>query len=186
MTRRTHPSGTDRVAEVAADLDAEIIVNLQGDEPLLDPDHLDYVSDLLHRYEHADVATLATPLTSQEQYHNPNCVKVVMGDEGQAIYFSRAPVPFVRDGQPDFSGQPFQFFQHVGLYAYRRDFLLQLAATPPSPLEQLEKLEQLRVLAAGRRIQVGVVRHHSIGVDTIEDYRRFVAAWRGTSGKLAA
>jgi 3-deoxy-manno-octulosonate cytidylyltransferase (CMP-KDO synthetase) len=185
LTRRNHVSGTDRVAEVAARLDAEVVVNLQGDEPFMEPDALDYVVDLLSRHRHADMATLATPLSCQEQYRDPHCVKVVVGDHGQALYFSRAPVPFVRDGEPDFEGQPFQFFQHLGLYAYRRSFLLQLAQSPPSPLEQLEKLEQLRVLAMGKKIQVGVVRQHSIGVDTWEDYRRFVAMYRGQD-RLAA
>jgi 3-deoxy-manno-octulosonate cytidylyltransferase (CMP-KDO synthetase) len=185
MTAASHPSGTDRVAEAAAQLDADVIVNLQGDEPLIDPDSLDYVADLLQRHRQADMATLAVPLTSLEQWRNPNCVKVVIGDCGQALYFSRSPVPFVRDGNPDFRCQPFQFFQHLGLYAYRRQFLLQLASLPPSPLEQLEKLEQLRVLALGRRIQVGVVREASVGVDTMEDYRRFVTMYQGR-GRSAA
>lgn len=186
LTRRDHPSGTDRVAEVARTIGADVVVNLQGDEPLIDPDSLDYVADLLVRHADADMATLAVPLTHLEQYHDPNCVKVVVGDLGQALYFSRSPIPHVRDGMPNFQGQPFQFFQHLGLYAYRREFLLELAATPPTPLEQLEKLEQLRVLAMGARIQVGVVRQHSIGVDTPEDYRRFVMAWRGEQSRAAA
>jgi 3-deoxy-manno-octulosonate cytidylyltransferase (CMP-KDO synthetase) len=131
------------------------------------------------------MATLAVPLTSIEQWRNPNCVKVVFDDCGQALYFSRSPIPFVRDGEPDLQRQPFQFFQHLGLYAYRRMFLLQLAATPPSPLEQIEKLEQLRVLAMGKSIQVGVVRSGSIGVDTLEDYRRFVETY-GRQGRAAA
>jgi 3-deoxy-manno-octulosonate cytidylyltransferase (CMP-KDO synthetase) len=178
MTRPDHPSGTDRVAEVAQRMDAEIIVNLQGDEPMIDPQSLDFVGDLLVRHRQADMATLAVPLTSLEQYHNPHCVKVVVGDLGQALYFSRSPIPHVRDGEPDLGGKSFQFFQHLGLYAYRRSFLLELARTPPSPLEHLEKLEQLRVLALGKRIQVGMVRAHSIGVDTWEDYRRFVALYQ--------
>jgi 3-deoxy-manno-octulosonate cytidylyltransferase (CMP-KDO synthetase) len=178
MTRGDVASGTDRVAEAARALPADLIVNLQGDEPLIEPDALDYVTDLLGRHQSAAMATLATPLRSLEQYHNPNCVKVVVGDLGQALYFSRSPIPFVRDGGPDLGRQPFQFFQHVGLYAYRRDFLLRLAQTPPSPLEQLEKLEQLRVLGLGQRIQVGVTAHAAAGVDTPEDYERFVQAWR--------
>lgn len=185
MTSSEHVSGTDRVAEAARSTDAELIVNLQGDEPLIDPDSLDYVAELLLRHRQADMATLAVPITTHEQYRNPNCVKVVIGDCGQALYFSRSPIPYVRDGEPDFKLQPFQFFQHLGLYAYRRRFLLELADQPASPLEQLEKLEQLRVLALGRRIQVGVVREHSVGVDTAEDYRRFVAAYLG-QGRAAA
>lgn len=178
MTRDDHQSGTDRVAEVAARHDADIVVNLQGDEPLIDPDALDFVAELLTRHQQAAMATLATPLLSLEQYHNPNCVKVVVGELGQALYFSRSPIPFVRDGAPPLGQEPFQFFLHIGLYAYRRDFLLKLAETPPTALEQLEKLEQLRVLSMGQRIQVGMVAHATAGVDTPEDYARFVAAWR--------
>ena len=177
MTRADHISGTDRVAEVALDQDADILVNVQGDEPMIEPDALDFVADLLVRHQQAAMATLATPLRSEEQYQNSNCVKVVVGDLGQALYFSRSPIPFVRDGSPDFASEPFQFFQHIGLYAYRREFLLKLAQTPPSRLEQLEKLEQLRVLALGQRIQVGVVSQAAAGIDTPEDYERFVMEW---------
>jgi 3-deoxy-manno-octulosonate cytidylyltransferase (CMP-KDO synthetase) len=178
LTRREHASGTDRVAEVAAGLDADVIINLQGDEPLIDPDALDYVADLLARHRAACVATLAAPITSADEWRDPNCVKVVLGDAGQALYFSRSPVPYVRDGEPDFHRPGLQFLRHLGLYAYRRDFLLQLAATPPAPIEQLEKLEQLRVLALGQRIQVGIVREPTLGIDTWEDYHRFVALVR--------
>ena len=177
-TSPAHPSGTDRVAEVARDLDADVIVNLQGDEPLVDPVSLDLLPALLERNPDADMATLAVPITSLEQWQNPNCVKVVCDDLGRALYFSRSPIPFVRDGRPDFTAQPPQFLQHLGLYAYRREFLLRLASLPPAPLEQLEKLEQLRVLARGCHIHVGVVRHSAIGVDTYEDYRRFVRTYR--------
>jgi 3-deoxy-manno-octulosonate cytidylyltransferase (CMP-KDO synthetase) len=177
MTRRDHPSGTDRVAEAASTLDADVIVNLQGDEPLIDPAALDLLPVMLARDAEADMATLAVPIASPEQWHNPNCVKVVCDAHGRAVYFSRSPIPFVRDGGPDFAAKPPCFLQHLGLYAYRRDFLLRLSRTPPAPLEQLEKLEQLRVLALGHRIQVGVVAQASIGVDTREDYERFVALY---------
>lgn len=177
MTSPNHISGTDRVAEVAQQHDADIVVNLQGDEPLIEPHALDFVTELLVRHQQAAMATLATPLLSTEQYQNPNCVKVVVGDLGQALYFSRSPIPFVRDGLPPFQQEPFQFFLHLGLYAYRREFLLKLAQTPPTALEQLEKLEQLRVLSMGQRIQVGMVAHATAGVDTPEDYARFVAEW---------
>ncbi|HEY7312480.1 MAG TPA: 3-deoxy-manno-octulosonate cytidylyltransferase [Gemmataceae bacterium] len=177
-TRRDHPSGTDRVAEVAGQLDAELIVNLQGDEPLIDPAALDLLFDLLLQHPDSEMATLATPLHSREQWQNPNCVKVVQDASGRALYFSRSPIPFVRDGNPDFALRPARFLQHLGLYAYRRSFLLRLAALPPEPLEQLEKLEQLRVLALGHPIRVGVVEQAGFGVDTYEDYERFVAAYR--------
>jgi 3-deoxy-manno-octulosonate cytidylyltransferase (CMP-KDO synthetase) len=177
-TRRDHPSGTDRVAEVARALDADVIINLQGDEPLIDPAALDLLPQLLQRDPDADLATLAVPITSIEQWRDPNCVKVVCDAVGRALYFSRSPIPFVRDGQPNFHTEPPQFLQHLGLYAYRRRFLMSLASLPPEPLEKLEKLEQLRVLALGRRINVGLVCQRSIGVDTYEDYERFVRAYR--------
>jgi 3-deoxy-manno-octulosonate cytidylyltransferase (CMP-KDO synthetase) len=186
LTRRDHASGTDRVAEVAQGLDADIIVNLQGDEPLIDPAALDLLVDLLERDPFADMATLATPIHSQEQWQSPHCVKVVCDDAGRALYFSRSPIPFVRDGRPDFQAEPPRFLLHLGLYAYRRPFLLQLASLPPAPLEQMEKLEQLRVLAGGRSIQVGRVQSGGQGVDTYEDYQAFVAAYRRLGGKRAA
>ena len=175
MTRSDHPSGTDRVAEVAAGLDVDIVVNLQGDEPLIDPATLDLLPDLLAHDAEADLATLAVPIASLDAWLDPGCVKVVLDERGRALYFSRSPIPFVRDGQPDFSKRPPQFLQHLGLYAYRRDFLLQLAGTKPHPLEELEKLEQLRVLAMGRAIRVAIVNHSGRGVDTPADYERFVA-----------
>ena len=123
MTRRAHPSGTDRVAEVAATLDADVVVNLQGDEPLIDPAAIDLLPDLLEKDPEAVMATLAAPITSEDTYRDPNCVKLVRDGRGRALYFSRSPIPFVRDGQPDFTGRPARFLQHLGLYAYRREFL---------------------------------------------------------------
>lgn len=186
MTRRDHPSGTDRVAEVARHLDADILLNLQGDEPLIDPDALDLLIRVLRQDREADMATLAVPITSLEQWRNPNCVKVVCDAAGRALYFSRSPIPFVRDGEPAFTGEPPLFLQHLGLYAYRRQFLLQLAQEPPHPLEALEKLEQLRVLAMGKKILVGVVRHSGLGVDTRADYERFVEIYRNKKVQFAA
>jgi 3-deoxy-manno-octulosonate cytidylyltransferase (CMP-KDO synthetase) len=179
-TRADHPTGTDRVAEVARGLDADIIVNLQGDEPLIDPASLDLLPELLKRDPDADMATLAVPLTSEEAWRDSNCVKVVRDAWGRALYFSRSPIPFVRDGQPNFKTIPHNFLQHLGLYAYRRQFLMNLSMLPPEPLEELEKLEQLRVLAVGSRIQVGVVQHASRGVDTPADYERFVQTYLGS------
>jgi 3-deoxy-manno-octulosonate cytidylyltransferase (CMP-KDO synthetase) len=177
MTRRDHASGGDRVAEVARRLDVDCVVNLQGDEPLIEPASIETLIRVLGD-SGTDMATLAAPLQSVEQWRNPNCVKVVCDGAGRALYFSRSPIPFVRDGQPDFNQRPPRFLQHLGIYAYRRSFLLTLADLPPHPLEQLEKLEQLRVLAHGRSIHVGVVGHSTPGVDTYDDYRRFVAVWR--------
>ncbi len=183
MTRDDHPSGTDRVAEVAATLDADVIVNLQGDEPLIEPATLDLLPRLLADDAEAKMATLAVPITSVETWRDPNCVKLVRDRMGRALYFSRSPIPYVRDGEPNFSTQ--FFLQHLGLYAYRRAFLLELATLPPAALEETEKLEQLRVLALGERIQVGIVPHAHRGVDTPADYRRFVEMYR-QSGKQAA
>lgn len=185
MTRADHPSGTDRIAEVAQQLDADVIVNLQGDEPLIDPAVLDLLPSLLKQDHAADVATVAVPITSLEQWRDPNCVKVVRDSCGRALYFSRSPIPCVRDGRPDFLREPPLFLQHLGLYAYRRAFLLKLANLPPEPLEELEKLEQLRVLAIGRCIHVGIVEHGARGVDTPADYQRFVAAYRQTQRAAA-
>jgi 3-deoxy-manno-octulosonate cytidylyltransferase (CMP-KDO synthetase) len=176
MTRRDHASGTDRVAEAAANLDADVIVNLQGDEPDIDPAAINRLPALLEQDPAAGVATLAVPITDRHGFAVPNCVKVVVDRNGRALYFSRSPIPFVRDGEPDFAARPPRFLQHVGIYGYRREYLMQLAALPSEPLEQLEKLEQLRVLAHGRPIQVGVVAHAGRGVDTFDDYQRFVAS----------
>jgi 3-deoxy-manno-octulosonate cytidylyltransferase (CMP-KDO synthetase) len=179
MTRSDHPTGTDRVAEVAAGLPgARIVVNLQGDEPEISGHALDLVVALLERDPDASMATLATPIVSEEVYRDPSCVKVVLPGAGRALYFSRSPIPHHRDGvssRP--AGQPLAYL-HLGLYAYRRDFLLELATLPPSPLESAERLEQLRVLESGRPIAVGIVDEPTVGIDTPEDYRRFVARWR--------
>ncbi len=169
MTRGDHVSGTDRIAEVAGGLDAEIIVNLQGDEPQFDPAAL----DLLIGFD-APMATLAVPIRDDTTYRNPNVVKVVCDDGGRALYFSRSPIPMVRDDAPDFASG--RFLQHLGVYAYRRDTLLSLARTPAHPLELAEKLEQLRALAHGIPIRVGVVPIGHRGIDTPEDYAEFVKA----------
>ena len=186
LTRRDHPSGTDRVAEVARLHGEDIIINLQGDEPLIDPGALDQLIGLLEVDPAAQMATLATPILTAERYANPACVKVVCDDAGSALYFSRSPVPFVRDGSPDFAARPARFLQHVGIYGYRRSALFQFASLPPSAIEQFEKLEQLRALAAGWRIRVGMIDHPSLGVDTHEDYQRFLAIYRlGQANKAA-
>ena len=176
MTRDDHPSGTDRVAEVAAAFpEAEIIVNLQGDEPEIEPAAIDRVVDLLEWDRAASMATIATPIHDETIYLDPSCVKVVVAGNGRALYFSRSPIPMHRDGSPP-DGEPLGLL-HLGLYAYRRDFLLKLATLPPSPLERAEKLEQLRVLECGEPIAVAVVDERSVGIDTPEDYRRFVERW---------
>ena len=178
LTRADHASGTDRVAEVAEDLDVDVIVNLQGDEPEIFPEYLDRLPALLAAEPEADMATLSVPIRNKSEWQDPSIVKVVCDERGRALYFSRSPIPFVRDGEPDFLARPSRFLHHLGVYAYRREFLLQLAAKPASPVEQLEKLEQLRVLVHGGRIQVGIVPQGSAGVDTLEEYEGFVRRYR--------
>jgi 3-deoxy-manno-octulosonate cytidylyltransferase (CMP-KDO synthetase) len=179
LTRADHQTGTDRVAEVARGLNADIIVNVQGDEPLVEPAHLNVLIDLMEKGgTSTQMATLAVPVANMEEYQNPACVKVVCGNNGQALYFSRSPIPHVRDGQPDFQAHPNIFLRHLGLYAFRRHFLLRVASAPSHPLEHLEKLEQMRALAMGVQIQVGVVDSSFGGVDTPADYARFVAEYR--------
>ncbi|MCS7022370.1 MAG: 3-deoxy-manno-octulosonate cytidylyltransferase [Gemmataceae bacterium] len=186
LTRAEHPSGTDRIAEVAAQLTADLVVNVQGDEPLIEPAAIEQLLTLLRQDPHCVVATLAAPLRRLADYHNPNLVKVVCDDQGRALYFSRAPIPWHRAQQPDFERQPPLYLQHLGVYAYRRRFLLQLATTPPHPLEQAEQLEQLRALALGVTIRVGIVSHAHKGIDTPADYAEFVQFYRGEQPRQAA
>jgi 3-deoxy-manno-octulosonate cytidylyltransferase (CMP-KDO synthetase) len=179
-----HPSGTDRIAEVVrrCDLAADILVNVQGDEPEIDPAQIDAMVETLAEHPHAEMSTLATPITTRAERDDPCCTKVVCAADGRALYFSRLPIPFCRDSDPDEllrTDSPWKL--HLGLYAYRRAFLLQLAESPPSRLEQLEKLEQLRALEMGARIEVALVNHPSVGIDTPDDYARFVARQRGNA-----
>ena len=180
MTDPAAASGTDRVAEVARRLDGvDVVVNVQGDEPELSGESIDRVVALLEERPEAVMATLATPIRSRRQLDDPACVKVVFDTSGRALYFSRSPIPCARQWDDALlTADPPHFFQHVGLYAYRREFLLQLAAMPQSSLEIVEKLEQLRVLQAGCLIVVGVVNEPTFGIDTPEDYRAFVAKQR--------
>jgi 3-deoxy-manno-octulosonate cytidylyltransferase (CMP-KDO synthetase) len=176
MTRADHASGTDRIAEVAVGLPTtDLFVNLQGDEPQFDPRAIERLVDLMADGV-AGMATLATPIRDRATYENPNCVKVVCSDDGRALYFSRSPIPFVRDGEPDFDSG--RFLLHLGVYAYRREALLRMANSPPHPLEQFEKLEQLRMLAAGGTIRLEIVSEAHRGVDTPADYAAFVESWR--------
>lgn len=176
MTNPHHTSGTDRIAEVAALLPAaDILINVQGDEPEIDPAAIDLVAGLLQRHGDAAMATVATPIRDVSRLSDPGCVKVVVGDDAQALYFSRAAVPHVRDGiiPAVLMAEPPLFWHHVGLYAYRRDFLSWFAAQPPGQLEQAEKLEQLRALGAGHKIVVGRVESAAAGIDTLADFEAF-------------
>ncbi len=170
-------SGADRVAEIARGLNStEIIVNVQGDEPEISGEAIDRVIDLLEENPSAVMATLASPIRTLEQLNDPSCVKVVFDEEGRALYFSRSAIPHAGDRDEGLlEADPPVFHQHIGLYAYRRQFLLDLAEMPPSPLEKLEKLEQLRVVEAGETILVGSIDEATCGIDTPEDYEAFVA-----------
>jgi 3-deoxy-manno-octulosonate cytidylyltransferase (CMP-KDO synthetase) len=176
MTDPAAPSGTDRVAEAArASADAEVIVNVQGDEPEIAGPSIDLAVELLDRNPDAVMSTLATPIRNRRQLEDPACVKVVFDAAGRAMYFSRSVIPHPRRWDDSLLlSDPPTFHQHVGLYAYRRDFLFRLASMPPCPLEQIEKLEQLRVLDAGHSILVGVIDEPTFGIDTPDDYRAFV------------
>ena len=178
MTSPAHQSGTDRVAEVARGLPAKvnIVVNVQGDEPEIEPDTVDKLIERLETQASDDMATAATPYPAGEDPANPNLVKVVMGPDGRALYFSRSPVPFHRD-PPAGSNRP-AYHLHLGIYAYRRDFLLKFASWPPTPLEMTEKLEQLRALEHGRSIFVLEVSRATHGIDTPEQYAEFVQRYR--------
>ena len=173
-------SGTDRVAEIARRLpDVDVFVNVQGDEPEISAEAIDLAVSLLASDASAVMSTLATPIRSRERFHDPACVKVVFNQRQEAMYFSRAPIPFARDWQDSLlTADPPHFFQHIGLYAYRRDFLLRLAEIPRALIEQIENLEQLRVLAAGHTICVGLINEPTIGIDTPADYRAFVERCR--------
>jgi 3-deoxy-manno-octulosonate cytidylyltransferase (CMP-KDO synthetase) len=180
MTSPDHATGTDRLAEAARGTDAEIVINVQGDEPLVDPDGIDAVVDGLARDPGLDIATLSLPLRDVEEMLSPSVVKVVCDAKGDALYFSRSPLPLVRQGaSSDLRAAAAAAVarglarKHVGLYVYRRESLLRFAALAPTPLEMAEGLEQLRALENGMRIRV-VEREGAAGpaVDTAEDLER--------------
>jgi 3-deoxy-manno-octulosonate cytidylyltransferase (CMP-KDO synthetase) len=172
MTRPDHPSGTDRVAEVASSENAEIVVNIQGDEPLIDPEAIDAaILPMVHDPE-VVMGTLKKRIEDPREITDPNVVKVVTDRQGDAIYFSRCPIPFVRGGAQSGSSLPQHHYKHVGLYTYRRDFLLEYSTLPVGPLERAERLEQLRALENGYRIRVVETEYESLGVDTPDDLER--------------
>ena len=166
MTAVNHPTGTDRLAEVAEQLaDYDIIVNVQGDEPFIDPDVIDRLAKMLTEHENLDMVTAATPL-KKEEYQDASAVKVVVNQKGEALYFSRALIPYPREG---FAMPP---LKHIGVYAYRRSFLLTYAKTEQTPLEKTESLEQLRALETGHKIGVIRIETEDIGIDTEEDLKK--------------
>jgi 3-deoxy-manno-octulosonate cytidylyltransferase (CMP-KDO synthetase) len=165
LTKATHETGTDRLAEVAASLDCDIVVNVQGDEPLIDPRAIDELVAPFAADPTVQMTTLFRRIQDPSEFTNPNITKVVIDRAGFALYFSRAPIPYVRDPR---GGWP-PLYRHIGLYAYRRSVLLVLASLDPTPLERAESLEQLRALEHGIRIKAVETQYESFGVDTPED-----------------
>ena len=174
MTRVDHASGTDRIAEANRTVRADLVINVQADEPMVSGQHIGLLAKLIEGP--ADMATLATRFTTAEDFRNPNQVKVVCDREGRALIFTRAPIPYARDAQGTIddawvAGQP--CYRHLGLYAYKADLLEAFARLPQGSYEAVEHLEQLRVLENGRKIAVGITDDPTIGVDTPEDARKF-------------
>ena len=209
LTSPDHQSGTDRIAEAVADIDVEIVVNIQGDEPEIEPDNIDYLARLLMDNPDCPMATLAADFQTAEQVADPNIVKVIVSscvlrdaycegkdmdscfrrndntqyairdtqyETGRAIYFSRSVIPYDRDAAG--VGDVRQYLRHLGIYAYRKKFLLQITALPQTPLEKIEKLEQLRAIENGYSILVGKVEHTCDGIDTPEQYAEFVERYK--------
>ena len=184
LTSPNHQSGTDRIAEAVGKSDADIVINAQGDEPQINPEHIDDLARLMLDHPDASMATLAAAFATREQIADPNVVKVVVasaecgmrnpesGPAARAIYFSRSVIPY--DRQQGGVGDIGHYLRHIGIYAYRRDFLLRITSLPQTPLEKLEKLEQLRAIENGFTILVGKVEHTCEGIDTPEQYAAFV------------
>ncbi|MHC4570890.1 MAG: 3-deoxy-manno-octulosonate cytidylyltransferase [Planctomycetota bacterium] len=175
LTSAEHKSGTDRIAEAVADIDVDIVVNLQADEPEIDPANIDYLVELLIKNPDYQMATLAADFQTPQQIADPNIVKVITDCDGRAIYFSRAPVPYNREKSG--VGELNQYLRHVGIYAYRKQFLLKITALPQTNLEKIEKLEQLRPIEYGHSILVARVEHICDGIDTPQQYAEFVARY---------
>ena len=167
MTSPNHPSGSDRIWEVASKLDCDIIINVQGDEPFMEPSVIDRLIDVMQETPAPDMATVVVPSTREQIANNPNSPKVVVAADNTALYFSRSPIPFLREG-----GTDMPLYKHWGIYAYSRAALNRFVSLPESPLEKCEKLEQLRALENGMKIKVIQTNFQSIGIDTPEDLER--------------
>lgn len=193
MTSAVHTSGTDRIAEVASDIDCEFVVNVQGDEPFILPQMVDDVIALLSGDERASIGTLAKRISDMEDVLSPDVVKVVLDSEGFALYFSRSPIPYVRDEWRLFpseagvsgegsisceirssedSGKRHYFYKHIGIYGYRRESLMRFSTLESTMLETTERLEQLRALVCGMRIKVKETEYDTLGIDTPDDLRK--------------
>ncbi|MDD4872713.1 MAG: 3-deoxy-manno-octulosonate cytidylyltransferase [Kiritimatiellae bacterium] len=168
ITRPDHPSGTDRIAEAIGGMKADVVINIQGDEPLIDPALIDRLASAMLSKKEWDMATAAAPLTDKKELNNPSVVKVIWDKEGRALYFSRSVIPFLRDADVDARAL---YWRHVGIYAYRARFLRTLVKTPQCTLEKAEKLEQLRALHIGGKILVLKTDRAGIGVDTPADVK---------------
>ncbi len=164
MSLKEHESGTDRIAEAALEIEADIIVNIQGDEPFISKTSLEKVIALFQQKE-VQIGSLMLPVYDAEKINNPNCVKVVVDKNNRALYFSRAPIPYFRD-----EALPRTAFQHIGVYAFRKDVLLAVTRLPVSDLERAEKLENLRMLENGIPVHLAVIDHVGISIDTEEDF----------------
>ena len=174
MTSPDHASGTDRVAEAARNIACDVVINVQGDEPEIPASHVDMLIEMFQADADLEMATLAVPIEISDAALNPNVVKVVTDAAGYALYFSRSPIPFHREEVEE--GRT-AFLKHLGIYGYRKPFLEKFTAWPPSPLEQAERLEQLRAVEHAVRIRVGIVERDTISIDTRDDYARFARKW---------
>jgi 3-deoxy-manno-octulosonate cytidylyltransferase (CMP-KDO synthetase) len=184
-TRDDHPSGTDRIAEAVQSLDADVVVNVQGDEPFVSPETLQRLATRMAEADAPAMATAMTPIHSESELFDLSVVKVVCNVEGCALYFSRAAIPHARDGSPGSLMQQGLYFRHLGLYAYRRSFLEAWTTLRPHPLEETEKLEQLRALANGFSIAVIETKETAPGIDTPQDLRAARALWESSiSGEM--
>jgi 3-deoxy-manno-octulosonate cytidylyltransferase (CMP-KDO synthetase) len=172
MTSRSHQSGTDRIAEAVKNSDADIIINIQGDEPEIDPSNIDAIADLMINNPQCQMGTLVAGFDNLQDIQNPDIVKCIVDNSSMAIYFSRYPIPYCRDVRG--IGDKSLYLRHIGIYAYRKDFLNKFTALPQSNLEKIEKLEQLRAIENGFRICTAKVNHTCAGIDTPEQYKAFV------------
>lgn len=178
MTSTNHKSGTDRVAEVTSNLDANFIVNIQGDEPDVRGDMIDDLVKVMHAEKEAPVCTLANEIKSMDEFTDPNVVKVVLDKDSYAMYFSRSSIPYIRDKDNNSNPTSLTLLRHLGIYIYRKDFLLAYSNLPVPTIEEAEKLEQLRILSNGYKIKVVITPYVCEGVDTPDDFERFLAKYR--------
>ena len=192
MTSGSHESGTDRIAEAAGNIECDYVINVQGDEPFIEPEMIDDVVNLLYNDDNVSISTLAKKMTDIHEILSPHVVKVVMDDEGFALYFSRAPIPYHRDEflelrvmshelqTAQINTRNLEFYKHIGIYGYRKDALIRFSLLKQSRLEKIEKLEQLRALNAGMKIKVKETKFDTFGIDTKEDLRK-AEEWQNIS-----